>query len=135
METGNLNSTVQPTSITPFLVVNQGANAINFYQAAFHGTVLERHEGANGRVIAKIAIGRAEFFVGDEEPEYENLSPTSIGGTAVRVVLIVHDPDAMYQRAIEAGATEICPVTTEESWKIGKLKDPFGHVWEIGHPL
>ncbi|RYG27964.1 MAG: VOC family protein, partial [Chitinophagaceae bacterium] len=43
--------------------------------------------------------------------------------------------DVYYEQAIEGGAEAICPMTTEEDWRIGILKDPFGHTWEIGYPL
>lgn len=125
----------RPTTITPFLVVTNGARAVEFYITAFGAMELARYEMPGGKLVAKIAIEGAELWLGDEEPEFDNLSPATIGGTAVRIVLTVPDADTVFNRALEAGATQICPVTIEESWKIGKLKDPFGHVWEIGHPL
>jgi PhnB protein len=123
------------TTITPFLVVNNGQKAIDFYISAFGATVTERFNMPDGRLTATISIDGATFYVGDEEPEYNNLSPTKIGGSAVRIILTVNDPDTVFANALNAGATQICPVTTEESWKIGKLSDPFGHIWEIGHPI
>ncbi|HZI24870.1 MAG TPA: VOC family protein [Chryseolinea sp.] len=125
----------RPTTITPFLTVRNARKALEFYAAAFGTRILERHDMPEGKVTARLAIGDAEVFVGDEEPEFNNFSPNTIGGNPVRIVLTVDDPDAIFTRALEAGATQICPVTTEESWKIGKLTDPFGHIWEIGHPL
>lgn len=121
------------TSIVPFLVVNNGAQAVEFYTNAFQADVLAKYEASGGKVVAHISIDGAEFWMGDEEAEFNNLSPASIGGSPVRIVLITSDPDAVYARALSAGATQICPVTVEEFWKIGKLKDPFGHFWEIGH--
>lgn len=123
------------TSIIPFLVVKNGASAIEFYTTAFGATEVFRYNGPDGRVNAKLSIGGAEFYLGDEEPEFKNYGPETIGGSPVRIVLTVNDPDTLFSRALAAGATEICPVTTEESWKIGKLADPFGHIWEIGQPL
>lgn len=123
------------TSILPFLVVKDGARAVDFYTTGLGGAELVRYPGPDGRLTAKISIEGAEFWVGDEELEFDNASPETIGGSPVRIILTVSDPDAVYARALAAGATQICPVTTEESWKIGKLKDPFGHIWEIGHPL
>ena len=123
------------TTITPFLVVTNGVKAVEFYTTAFDAQELVRYNTAENKLISKIGIQGAEIWIGDEDPEFNNLSPKTIGGSGVRIVLTVHDPDTVYTRAIEAGATQICPVTTEESWKIGKLVDPFGHIWEIGHPL
>lgn len=125
----------KPTTITPFLVVKNGAKAVEFYMTAFGAQELARGDMSGGRLVSKIAIEGAELWVGDEEPEFDNFSPDTIGGSAVRIVLTVSDPDPIFKRALEAGATEICPVTTEESWRIGKLTDPFGHIWEIGCPL
>lgn len=123
------------TTILPFLVVKSGLKAVEFYITAFAATEVVRYNLPGEKLISKIAIDAAEFWLGDEQPEFDNLSPTTIGGSAVRIVLTVSDPDTIFTRAVQAGATEICPVTTEESWRIGKLVDPFGHIWEIGHPL
>ena len=108
---------------------------MDFYKAAFGAEVLYKYDMSDGKVTSKIGIEGAELFVGDEEPEFANFSPTTIGGSAVRIILTVDNPDAVFTRAVETGATQICPVRTEESWRIGKLKDPFGHIWEIGRPL
>jgi PhnB protein len=123
------------TTVTPFLVVKNGKLAMEFYKAAFGAREIVQYNLPDGKLTARFAIDEAEFFMGDEEPEYGNFSPESIGGTAVRIVLTVDDPDAIFSTALKAGAHEICPVTTEEDWRIGKLKDPFGHIWEIGCPL
>ena len=121
-------------TIQPFLVVNNALNAIDFYTKAFGATVYEKFTN-EGKTSAGIRIGNASFWIGDEEPEFGNLSPTTIGGSPVRMVLTTLDPEVIFARALESGAMQICPVTLEESWKIGKLKDPFGHIWEIGCPL
>ncbi|KQS27121.1 VOC family protein [Dyadobacter sp. Leaf189] len=119
--------------ITPFLVVIDATKAATFYEAAFDAIILEKYTN-NGRTNARVRIGNADFWIGDEEPEFDNLSPTTIGGSAVRMILTTPDPDTIFAKALKAGATQICPVTVEEDWKIGKLKDPFGHIWEIGCP-
>ena len=124
-----------PTTITPFLVVKNGSKAIEFYTKAWGAVVVSRYDRPDGTLTATLSIQGAEFCVGDEEPEFDNLSPETIGGSAVRMVLTVGDPDAVFSKALEQGAVQICPVTTEAYWRIGKLKDPFGHIWEIGHRL
>lgn len=131
----NQKSPARRTTIFPFLVVKNGARAVEFYTTGLGAAVIERYEGSDGKLTAELSVEGAMFCVGDEEPAFNNLSPESIGGSPVRIVLVVSDPDAVFSRALEAGATQVCPVTTEESWKIGKLVDPFGHIWEIGHPL
>lgn len=123
------------SSLTPFLVVDNAAKALEFYTSAFAASELEKYTAPDGRVTAKISISNTPLWIGDEEPAFDNVGPKKLGGSPVRMVLVVADPDTVYARALNAGATQICPVTTEESWKIGKLSDPFGHVWEIGHPL
>ncbi len=123
------------TTLTPFLVVKNGKEAAEFYQAGFGAEILDRFEGPDGRLTARISVDGAEFWMGDEEPEYDNLSPETVGGTAARFVLTVEDPDTLFTKALNAGAKQICPMTTEESWRIGKLSDPSGHIWEIGKPL
>lgn len=121
-------------NITPFLVVTDAADAAAFYEAVFDAALLEKYTN-NGRTNVRIGIGHADFWIGDEEPEFDNLSPATLGGSPVRMILTTSDPDTIFANALKAGATQICPVTVEEDWKIGKLKDPFGHIWEIGCPL
>ncbi len=123
------------TTIMPFLVVKNGSKAVEFYTTGLGATELAHYKRPDGKLTAQLAIAGAEFWIGDEEIEFDNRSPETIGGSPVRIVLTVSDPDAVFARALKAGATQICPVTAEEDWKIGKLADPFGHIWEIGYPL
>lgn len=135
MQNDNSQQPSALATITPFLVVNDAAKAALFYINGLGATELDRYEMSNNQLGIKLAIGNAEFFISDEEPEFNNLSPQTIGGSPVRLVLTVADPDTIFTRAIAAGATQICPVTTEEDWRIGKLTDPYGHTWEIGCQL
>jgi PhnB protein len=123
------------TTVQPFLVVAHSGKAVDFYTEAFGAVELARYPISNGRFTSKIAIEGAEFWVGDEEPQYDNLSPETIGNSPVRIILNSIDADQIFEKALKAGATQICPMTTEKKWRIGKLKDPFGHLWEIGHTL
>ena len=82
-----------------------------------------------------VPVEGAEFWLADESPEHFNFSPESLGGGSVRIVLIVEDPDAAFERAVAAGATMVWPVDNRYSWRIGRIADPFGHHWEIGKPL
>lgn len=123
-------------TIAPMLSVRNGARAIEFYTAAFGAQVLFRLDGEGGAVVAELSVGGAGFWVADESPEHSNFSPESLGGGSVRMVMIVDDPDAAFQRAIEAGAAIIWPVNDQPyGWRVGRLVDPFGHHWEIGKPL
>jgi PhnB protein len=117
------------------LSVRNGKRAITFYKAAFGAAELYRVESESGEVVAQLSVEGAEFWLADESPEHFNFSPESLGGGSVRIVLIVEDPDAAFERAVAAGATMVWPVDNRYSWRIGRIVDPFGHHWEIGKPL
>ncbi len=106
------------------------------YKAALGVFEISRVEDPDGAVVARLSVGGAEFWLADEAIEYDNSSPESLGGSTVRLVLTVEDPDAVFGAAISAGATEVSPVVDQSyGWRIGRLTDPFGHCWEIGRPL
>lgn len=123
------------TSIAPMLSVRRGAKAIDFYKEAFGAGELFRIDDESGAVVARLSAGGAEFWVADESPENKNFSPETLGGGTVRMVMIVEDPDAAFQRAVAAGATIVWPVSNQYGWRLGRVADPFGHHWEIGKPL
>ncbi len=122
-------------AIAPWLSVRGSAKAVEFYKAAFGATEAFRIDGDGGSVVARLSADGAEFWVGDESPEHKNFSPETIGGGSVRMVFTVTDPDAMFARAVEAGATEVHPVSEMHGWRVGRLVDPFGHHWEIGREV
>src|SRR5205823_13676289 len=123
------------TTIAPFLSVRNGARAVEFYKAAFGASELFRIESPTGDVVAQLAVEGADFWLSDESPEHKNFSPETLGGGTVRMVLTVADPDAVFARAVAAGATVIQPVKNDYGWRLGRVVDPFGHHWEIGTPL
>ena len=123
------------TSIAPMLSVRRGAQAIDFYKAAFGATEAFRVDAPDGTVVARLSVDEAEFWVADESPEHKNFSPESLNGSSARMVLIVDDPDAMFARAVAAGATSVLPVHEDYGWRLGRIVDPYGHHWEIGKPL
>jgi PhnB protein len=123
------------SSIAPLLSVRRGAQAVEFYKAAFGARELFRVDAPDGAVVARLAVDQAEFWVADESPEHRNFSPETLNGGTVRMVMIVADPDAANARAIAAGATEVWPVDNRYGWRLGRIVDPFGHHWEIGKPL
>lgn len=124
------------TTIAPMLSVRRGAAAVDFYTNAFGATTLFRLDGEDGGVVAQLGVGPSEFWVADESPAHQNFSPESLGGGSVRLVLVVENPDAMFSRAIAAGASSIAPVQDQPyGWRVGRVVDPFGHHWEIGKPL
>lgn len=122
------------TTIAPWLCVRGGARAVDFYKAAFGAVELFRM-GDGESAVARLSIEGAEFWLSDESPEHHNYSPESLGGITIRIILTVADPDAVFARAVKAGAKEVYPVTEEHDWRLGRVVDPFGHHWEIGRPL
>ena len=123
------------TTIKPFLTVKNGQKAVAFYVSAFGAVETKRFEMPEQKISSVIQIEKAEFYVADEEPQNGNLSSDLQSSNPVRIILQTKNADKLFEKAISFGATEICPMTTEEDWRIGKLKDPFGHVWEIGYTL
>jgi PhnB protein len=115
------------------LSVRRGRAAVEFYEAAF-GAV-EVYRVGDAEIVAQLAVGTTSFWVADESPPHRNFSPESLGGSTVRLLLVVPDPRAVIARAIELGATEVVPVEEAYGWLLGRIEDPFGHHWEIGHPL
>jgi len=130
-----MNPTTVAYSVAPMLSVRNGARAVEFYKAAFGATEVFRIESPDGAVVCRLSVEGAEFWVSDESPENANYSPESLGGGTVRMILTVPDPDAMFARAIAAGARSVVPVKEDYGWRLGRVVDPFGHHWEIGHPL
>jgi PhnB protein len=123
-------------SITPVLIVHNAVKAVDFYASALGATEVHRNTYPDGRIVVELAIGDARFRVADEAREVSNLSPQILGGTTVRINLLVADPDALVARAIAEGATRIAPVADQAyGLRQGRLADPFGHDWLIGRPL
>jgi len=122
-------------SIAPWLSVRKSAQAVIFYQSAFGADQVFRLDDESGGVVARLAVGGAEFWLSDESPAHQNFSPESLGGGSVRMILTVEDPDAVFRQALAAGASQIAAVSEEHGWRSGRLVDPFGHPWEIGRPL
>jgi PhnB protein len=123
------------TAIVPMLSVRTGSKAIEFYKAAFGAREEYRIENDKGEVVAQLSVGDAQFWLADESPPHGNFSPESLGGGTVRMLLIVDDPDASFDRAVAAGAKTVWPVGNQHGWRLGRIVDPFGHHWEIGKKL
>ena len=117
------------------LSVRNGARAVEFYKAAFGTSEVFRVADPGGSVVARLNVDGAEFWLSDESPEHGNFSPESLGGGSVRMILTVPNPDALFAKAIAAGAREVFPVEESHGWRLGRVVDPFGHHWEIGRPL
>ncbi len=122
-------------SIAPWLSVRGGVRAIAFYKSAFGAAEVFRFDGPGGTVVARLSVDGAEFWLGDESPEHGNFSPESLGGGSVRMILTVADPDAVFARAVAAGATQVHAVSEGHGWRVGRVVDPFGHHWELARQL
>lgn len=120
-------------SVTPYLIVRGGARAIDFYTKAFGAQELFRMEAPGGTLgHAEIQIGDSRVMLADEHPQMGARSPESIGGSAVHLMIYVDDCDAVFNRAIAEGATEMRPLRDEfYGDRTGNLVDPFGHCWTI----
>jgi len=136
---GGMAIEVHP-SVSPHLVVGDGAAAIDFYVKAFDAVELGRVPGPDGRLMhAALQINGSTVMLNDDLPEYndgKSSTPTALGGTPVTIHLTVTDVDAKFQQAIDAGATVIAALE-DQFWgdRYGVLRDPFGHHWSLGQPV
>ena len=119
-------------SVTPYLIVNDAAKALDFYRDAFGATELFRLPMGDKIGHAEIMIGNSHVMLADEFPEMDALSPSSRGGATASFMIYVPDADAAHAQAIKAGAKEGSPVKLE-FWgdRIGTVVDPFGHKWSL----
>jgi PhnB protein len=120
-------------SVTPYLTVNNAAQALEFYKRAFGAQEVVRMDGPDGKIgHAEIKIGDSMVMLGDEMPGMGNRSPQSLGGTTAGVMLYVENADAVFSQAVSAGAQVESPLA-DMFWgdRYGKLKDPFGHSWSV----
>lgn len=120
-------------SITPYLIVADGAAAIAFYERAFGATVRMKLVQPDGRVgHAELAIGDSLVMLADEFPAMGALAPSTVGGTPVSLHLYVADVDAAAARAVAAGAKELRPLANQfYGDRNGTFEDPFGHRWHL----
>ncbi len=120
-------------TVTPYLIISDAAKAIEFYKQAFGATELLRMEAPGGKIgHAEIKIGNSPIMLADEMPEMGYLSPKSLGGTPVSIMIYVEDVDAVAGRAVAAGAQVLKPVADQfYGDRSGSFADPFGHQWHI----
>ena len=119
---------------TPYLCVKGAEEAIEFYKKAFGATEILRIPDDDGKIShAEIKIGDARIMISDEYPAIKVLSPESIGGSPVMIVLEVEDVDSLFERAVAAGAIVDRPLMDrfDGALRNGKLNDPYGHRWML----
>jgi PhnB protein len=119
--------------LTPYLIVDGAAAAIDFYVSVLGASERMRMGGPDGRVgHAELEIGDSVIMLADEHPEINARGPRTVGGTPVSLHVYVEDADDVFRRAIEAGATALRPV--EDKFygdRSGGFEDPFGHRWDV----
>jgi PhnB protein len=119
---------------TPYLIVKGGAAAIDFYKRAFGAVELMRLPDPSGTKLghAEIRIGDSAIMLADEFPDMGAISPQTLGGTPVSILLYVEDVDASFAQAVAAGAKVLRPLKDQfYGDRNGTLEDPFGHKWGL----
>jgi PhnB protein len=120
-------------SVTPYLTIRDAGKAIDFYKRAFGAEEKMRMDGPDGKIgHAEIKIGDSVIMLGDEMPGSGCQSPQALGGTTAGIFIYVNDADAVFNKAISAGAKVESPLA-DMFWgdRYGRLKDPFGHSWSV----
>jgi PhnB protein len=119
-----------PTTIAPWLSIKDAAKAVDFYKSAFNAVETYRLDDPGGGIVVKLSVDGAEFWISNGDP-----TSASLGAGTIRMILTVSDPDSLFAKALKAGASEVFPIGEGHGWRLGRLVDPFGLHWEIGHPL
>lgn len=119
--------------VTPYLSVDGGAQAIEFYRDILGATERVRMDAPDGKVgHAELEIGDSVIMLADSFPDMGAPTPKALGGSAVTLMVYVADVDDVFARAIKAGATEIAPVKDQfYGDRSGQFEDPFGHRWNV----
>ena len=120
-------------SVTPYLIVNAGQRALDYYKQAFGASELFRMDAPGGKIgHAEIQIGDSRVMLSDENPAWGAKAPTPGVSPPVQLMIYVEDVDATFKRALAAGAKETQPIKNQfYGDRSGTLTDPFGHVWTI----
>jgi PhnB protein len=130
---------VEP-QLSPHLVVDDAAAAIDFYVTAFGATEIGRVPHPDGRLVhAAVSLNGSTVMLNDDFPDFNDgrsTTPTSLGGTPVTIHLQVPDVESAFQRALDAGAVVVVPLE-DQFWgdRYGMVRDPFGHQWSLGQPV
>lgn len=121
------------STVTPYLLIQGAAEAMEFYGKAFGATEILRLTSPDGRIAhGEIRIGNSHVMLADEHPEMDFLGPRSRGGTTVSLLIYVENADQVFEQAIRAGATELRPLCDQfYGDRSGVVTDPWGHVWSI----
>lgn len=134
-----MSASVQPIpegvqSIVPYLIIDGASKAVEFYKEAFNAEVIGCFEVPDGSKVmhAEIQIGDSRVYLADAFPEWGCQGPQALGGTSVSLHLWTKDVDQAFERAVAAGCEVTMPLA-DQFWgdRMGKLRDPFGHEWNL----
>jgi PhnB protein len=120
-------------TVTPHIVCDGAAAAIDFYKKAFNAEELMRLPGKDGMLMhGAIRIGDSVVMLADENPEWKSFGPKTLKGSSVTLHLYVEDADRQFKQAVEAGCTVYMSMA-DMFWgdRYGIVQDPYGHVWSI----
>jgi PhnB protein len=121
------------TSVTPYLAVDDAAQAIAYYEKAFGARERGRMEAPDGKIAhAELEIGDSLVMLSDVLPQFVTKSPKDLGGSSASILLYVEDVDAVVKQAVDAGAT-VATEVADQFWgdRFGTVIDPYGHAWSI----
>ena len=119
--------------VTPYLIVDGASAAIDFYREVLGANERMRMPGPGDKVgHAEIEIGDSVIMLADEHPDMNAHGPKTVGGTPVTLHVYVEDADAVFERAVQAGAKALRPVEDQfYGDRLGEFEDPFGHRWSV----
>jgi len=122
-------------SLTPHLVCDGAAAAIDFYKKAFGATEklrLADPKLGGAIVCAELVIGDSVVSIADEAPQWNARGPKALGGSPASLWLYLDDCDAAFNRAVAAGATVMMP-PMDMFWgdRFAGVFDPFGYRWSL----
>ena len=122
-------------SLTAYISVKGAEDAIEFYKNAFGAKETGRLTMPDGSIgHAELEIGDSKIMIAEENEQWGNLSPQTIGGTPVSLCIYVEDVDAVFAKALQAGAKVTGEMVVKDQFygdRTGGITDPFGHQWSI----
>jgi PhnB protein len=120
-------------TVTPYLIVNNAAKAIDYYKNVFGATLVMKMDGPDGKVAhAELQIGDSRIMIGDENPAMGHRSAQSIGDSPISLYVYLPDCDAVVSKAAASGSKVLKPVQDQfYGDRNGFLQDPFGHLWGV----
>ena len=120
-------------TVTPHMIFKSAASALDFYKQAFGAAEIMRMAGPGGKIMhAEMRIGDSIVMMADEFPEMGALSPQTVGGSPMSLMIYVENVDASFGRAISAGA-KVCKPLQDQFYgdRSGTINDPFGYQWTL----